>query len=81
MPLLALRVLKGSQFSMLHLGTHTLCGKVGSQAASFTAAGMGAEWSQRSEQITRPVASVEGYNKPESLDTTGAEFGDGGTVL
>jgi hypothetical protein len=58
-----------------------VCGKAGTQAASFTATAMGAAWSQRSEQITRPVASVEGYNKPESLDTTGAEFGDGGTVL
>lgn len=50
------------------------CGKAGTQAASFTASAMGTEWSQRSEQITRPVVSSLGYNKPVNLDTTGASF-------
>ena len=50
-------------FSMSHLGTHTLCGKVSLQAVSFTANAMGATWSQRSD-ITLPVV---GYNKPESI--------------
>lgn len=65
---------------MLHLGTHTNCGKVGQTAASFTVVAMGSAWSQRSEQLTRPVASIEGY-KPNMLDTTGAEFGDGGSAF
>ena len=55
------------------------CGKAGLQAVSFTASAMGAEWSQRSEQITRPVAIVAGYNKPSNLDTTGASFQEGWT--
>lgn len=64
---------------MLHLGTHMECGKAGVQAASFTASAMGTEWSQRSEQITRPVASTVGYNKPATLDTAGASFREGWT--
>ena len=56
------------------------CGKVGTKAASFTAAAMGTEWSQRSEINTRPVTSNPGY-KPELLDTTGVEFGDGGSAF
>ena len=57
------------------------CGKAGLQAASFTASVMGTEWSQRSGTIIRPVAKAAGYNKPELLDTTGAQFGDGGTTF
>jgi len=55
------------------------CGKAGTQAASFTASAMGTEWSQRSGQITRPVATVAGYNKPVNLDTAGASFQEGWT--
>lgn len=64
---------------MLHLGTHMECGKAGTQAVSFTASAMGTAWSQRSEQITRPVVSANGYNKPESLDMAGASFREGWT--
>jgi len=62
---------------MLRLETHMDCGKVGKTAASFTAMPVGTNWSQRGEQITRPVASIEGYNKPELLDTAGASFQEG----
>jgi len=48
------------------------CGKAGLKAVSFTTAAMGTEWSQRSEQITRPVY------KPNTLDSAGAEP-DGGS--
>jgi hypothetical protein len=66
---------------MLNHATHTKCGKVGSTAASFIVLAMGGQWSQRSEQITLPVARVNGYNKPSSLDTAGAKFADGGTTF
>lgn len=56
---------------MLHLGTHMLCGKAGTQAALFTVEAMGTEWSQRGVSIsTRPVS----YNKP---DSAGAVFQEG----
>jgi len=60
---------------MLHLGTHMLCGKVAEQGVSFTAAAMGAEWSQRGD-ITSPVSYT-----PNKRNMTGAQFGDGGTTF
>lgn len=55
---------------MLCVGTHMESVKVGSTAASFSAAPMGTEWSQPG--ITRPVAYQ--LNK---LDTTGASIQEG----
>lgn len=49
------------------------CGKASLKAASFTASAMGSPW-QRSEQLTRPVATLVGYNKPANIDTAGASF-------
>jgi hypothetical protein len=60
---------------MSHQATHTLNGKA-SFADRFTVEAMGGNWSQRGSSITLPVL---GYNKPE--DTTGVEFGDGGTQI
>lgn len=57
-------------FSMLHLGTHMECGKVGFMAVSFIATVLGATWSQQAEQISNPVDS----KRPYTLNTAGVGF-------